>query len=194
MRKSDFSYFHVPNYLDIELHDLILKEISILDNTDSVTINQDGTISYIDPGKGHIRNNRINDDVLDQILTPGIRQLKDITKNLLLSKGMMLPVARGFLNFPNPNSMAWHKDYVEPDMQIDPKKRIVVFYVVAPEMSSAKFMVSPDAEGPGIWNLGFKLDLTPNTLIGHNQNLGHEYIRVDDKEIHIFSILWYDMA
>lgn len=193
MKKSDFNYFNIPNYLDLSLHDLILKEIPFLDNTDSVIINQDGSKS-VDIGKGHIRNNRINEDVLDELLPPGIRQLKDITKNLMLSKGMVLPIARGFLNHNNPNSMSWHKDYVQPEMQIDPKKRIVTFYIAAPKMPNAKFMVSANADGPGIWNIGFKLDLVPNTIIGHNQNLGHEYVQVENKEINIFSILWYDMS
>jgi len=193
MKRSDYKYLHISNYLDLSLHDLIFQELTTL-SSESIIINQDGSITKTTENNGHIRNNRIEDDIIDQLLTPGIKQHKDITKKLMKEQGMLLPVVRGVLNYHNPKSMKWHKDFVPPEMDTDPKKRVVTFYVASKQNIDAMFMVSPNSDGPGIWNLGFKINLEPNMLIAHNQNLGHEYIDLGTKNINILSMLWYDMG
>lgn len=192
MKRSDYKYFYIQNYLNISLHDLILEELNALKDT-SFIVNENGTISETDQGDGHIRNNRIEDDVINEILTPGIKQYKDLIKHLMKEKGMVLPTIRGILNYHNPESIKWHQDFVSNEMYIDPQKRFVTFYVVSNQKLNSTFMVGPNLDGPGLWNLGFKINLEPNLLIAHNQNLGHEYMNMGTKDIHILSMLWYDM-
>jgi hypothetical protein len=195
MKRSDFQFFYKHQYLDEQLHDKIVQELDILRNSKSIEINTDGSMIELDGSYGHIRNwFDLNDHPLDSILTPAIKTYKNLCKEEMIKSGMKNPILRGVLNFYNPDSIKWHKDYVEPEMQVEPTKRWITFYVACPEKPKSTFMVGPNADGPGIWNLGFTLDLEPNMLIAHNQNLGHEYIMLEKAEINIFSLLWYDIA
>jgi hypothetical protein len=195
VKRSDFQFFYQRDYLEKNLHDKILEELPVLDNSKSLEINEEGNIIELDIPSGHIKNKfYTSDEPLDSILTPGIKTYKNICKQEMIHRGMKNPVLRGVLNYSNPVSMAWHKDYVEPSMQIEPTKRWITFYVACPKKPNSTFMVGPNSDGPGIWNLGFTLDLEPNMFIAHNQNLGHEYIMLEKAEINIFSLLWYDIV
>ena len=195
MKKSDFVYFKIFDYLDSELNNQIITEVPFFDDLTSTVITSDGlTINEVPETKGHIRNNQISESTLDNMLPNGIKTLKNKTKEFVRDKGLVLPVLRGINNYKNPDSIKWHKDFVNFDMLIDSKKRIVTFYVAALNPIDATFMVSPNESGPGIWDLGFKLNLMNNLFIGHNQNLGHEYQIITPNPINILSLLWYDLS
>jgi hypothetical protein len=199
MKRSDFVYFNIDQYLNLSINKLIIDELPVFDNKDSIIILSDGSVTAqnLDPDskpQGHIRNNQLEENTLNTILPTGFLELKNKTKQLVIEKGFSKPVLRGISNFKNPDSIKWHKDYISPEMQIDPKKRIVIFYIAADNLIDATFMVSPGADGPGIWNLGFKLNLANNLLIGHNQNMGHEYQINTPHDINILSLLWYDFG
>jgi len=197
MKSSDLNYFYEKDFVSIDLHNQILDELPVLASQNSIVIDKDGNIALElnESGKsstGHIRNTCIKDEPLDSILTPGIREYKNIVKQYLKNRGMVLPVLRGIQNYHNYHSMTWHKDFVSPEMEIDPKKRIVTFYIASYEVPDDTLMVSPTSSAFETWKIGFKLHLVPNLFIGHNQNLGHEYNRIGNKDINIFSLLWYD--
>lgn len=195
MKRSDFQFFYQLDFLDKNLHDKILEELAILDSSRSLEINEEGNIIELDIPPGHIKNRfNMSDEPLDSVLTSGIKTYKNLCKQELLQSGMKNPVLKGVLNYNNPASMSWHKDYVEPEMRVEPTKRWITFFVACPEKPKSTFMVGPNSDGPGIWNLGFKINLEPNMLIAHNQNLGHEYMMLERTEINIFSLLWYDIV
>jgi len=204
MKRSDFGSFYKNDFVDISLHDQLLEELVPLSKLKPTNIDQNGVFGdiYQDDREynlfltiGHIRNWCDTDDgPLDSLLPPGFKRYKDICKQAMIENGMKNPVARSMIVFTKPSVAKWHKDYISPEMQTDPRYRWISFYVLSEEPPKSTFMVSPGPDGPGPWKLGFKVDLATNMVIAHNQNLGHEYLIMEETKTNILTIIWYDIV
>lgn len=194
MKSTNFRYFSKNNYIDISLYNSLLEDIPLIEQASSSIINTDGTITYNLDTKGHIRNLCDNSDrPLDSILPTSVIEFKNLLKVTMLQEGMKNPVVRGVQGVSDPPSIKWHKDYVSPELQIEPSKRWITFFIICEDNTKNTLMVGPSGSSIELWNIGCKYELITNLLIGHNQYLGHEYIRLAPLQGHIFSILWYDL-
>jgi hypothetical protein len=193
MNKNELKYFFIKDFLnDSDVHNRVCSDILLFEDSPAAIIEEDGTTHFHPTKKNHIRNNCLDETVIDKMLSPSIRTIKNIIRPLVIENGLAKPMIRGLQNFSNPDSIRWHKDVVPEDMYIHSSKRFVTFFVVSESQIYSDFMVSLNPTSVELWNIGFKLELETNMLIGHNQFLGHEYNKLRDSKINIFSFLWYD--
>jgi hypothetical protein len=193
MNKNELKYFFIKDFLnDSDVHNRVCSDILLFEDSPAAIIEEDGTTHFHPTKKNHIRNNCLDETVIDKMLSPSIRTIKNIIRPLVIENGLAKPMIRGLQNFNNPDSIRWHKDVVPEDMHIHSSKRFVTFFVVSESQIHSDFMVSLNPTSVELWNIGFKLELETNMLIGHNQHLGHEYNKRQDSRINIFSFLWYD--
>jgi hypothetical protein len=193
MNKNELKYFFIRDFLnDSDVYNRVCSDILLFEDSPAAIIEEDGTTHFHPTKKNHIRNNCLDETVIDKMLSPSIRTIKNIIRPLVIENGLAKPMIRGLQNFSNPDSIRWHKDVVPEDMYIHSSKRFVTFFVVSESQIHSDFMVSLNPTSVELWNIGFKLELETNMLIGHNQFLGHEYNKLRDSKINIFSFLWYD--
>ena len=193
MNKKDLKYFFIKDFLnDSDAYSSICSDILLFENSPAAIIEEDGTTHFHPTKKNHIRNNCLDETAIDKMLSPSIRTVKNNIRPVVIENGLVNPMIRGLQNFRHPESIRWHKDIVPEDMSIHSSKRFVTFFVVSEDQIHSDFMVSLNPTSIELWNIGFKLSLETNMLIGHNQYLGHEYNKLRDSKINIFSFLWYD--
>jgi hypothetical protein len=192
MVSSKYKYFLKKNFLELSVHDNLYSELLSFESQNEIVIDTLGNITTNAKEKNHLRNNCLDESFLDSVLSPYIRQVKDCIRPLVAEQGLQKPMLKGLKNYNNPFTIKWHKDYVTEDMRIEDSKRFITFLVVSPGPIKSNFMVSSSADSVKLWNLGFVTDLEPNMLMGHNQYMGHEYNKIQDSNVCIFSLLWYD--
>jgi hypothetical protein len=193
MDKKELKYFFIKDFLkDPEILNNFISEVLLFENSSAVIIEEDGTVNFHPTNTNHIRNNCLDETVIDGMLSPSIKTLKNIIRPLVIENGLVKPMIKGLTNTTNPDSIRWHKDAITKDMKIHNSKRFVTFFVVSEDQIHSDFMVALNPNSIELWNIGFKIELESNMLIGHNQFLGHEYNKLRDSKINIFSFLWYD--
>jgi len=190
--KSKYRYFYKTNFLNNDLLTNLYQEILEFEKENEKTIDQSGKIITNLETTNHIRNNCLDETFLDSILSPTLIKVKNLIRPYVVEHGLNKPMCKGMVNYYNPDTIKWHKDFISDEMYIDDYKRFVTFLVTSPKPIKSNFLVSSHPESVKLWGLGFHLDLEPNMLIGHNQHMGHEYNKLEDSTISIFSFLWYD--
>jgi len=194
VNSNKYKYFLKENIVPSELHNQLLIDVPNFEKSNAFVINKNGTTTHNLTRYNHIRNNFQDDSMFDMLVDDSIVELKNLIKPLLLEQGLIKPVIKGVQNYTNPNSMSWHKDFVPEEMAIDPLKRFISFVILSNDELDHEFMVGSSAESYNTWKLGLHTKLKTNLIIGHNQNLGHEYIKKGDGNICIFSLLYYDLV
>jgi hypothetical protein len=193
MNKNDLKYFFIKDFLNNpNVLSSFPSEALLFENSPAAIIEEDGTIHFHPTKKNHIRNNCLDETVIDKMLSPNIKTVKNTIRPLVIENGLVKPMIKGLANYSNPDSIKWHKDGIPEDMKIHNSKRFITFFAVSEDQIHSDFMVALNPTSIELWNIGFKLELETNMLIGHNQHLGHEYNKRQDSKINIFSFLWYD--
>ena len=176
---TDYKAFFQEDFLPKELF------LSMVDTKDSfvrrknIIVHEDSNIEFTDKGEtGHVRSHSKELDHLNPIFNSCFIDFFKLTKQKLISEGIADPKLHGVDCYRNYNTVPWHKDYNLFQRPLD--KTIVCFFLLHPFMPDENcdtFTVSPFADSPGLWGLGFKKALKPNLLIVQNNHYGHEYLR-----------------
>jgi hypothetical protein len=203
MKRSDLKYFYQPNFLDSELHELMLDtKNQCLDF--GMTIDSDGSIVFDKGyGDGHnsgtvFRNRYKDNSIIKDNLSQPFKSVIDLLEIKLIENGVKNPVIfnLGMMINPNPSpsnkNYGWHKDYNIIDHIQDPLKLWFTIFSLTKNEVTSEFMVSPTSEGVDYWKLGVKEIVDSNKLFAHNMNLGHQYIVGNKNEVTIMYGRWYD--
>ena len=197
MNRKDYTNFLQKNFLPQDLFDSLLQTKESYVTRKNIFVNADETIEYVDEGsEGWVRNRATDLDALSPIFNEYFIQLFKTTKQRLIQEGAVNPRLHGVRFYRNNESMPWHKDYnVE---EIPELKRLLTVYMINPVLPQEqydKFIVSVYPNSPGHWGLGFKTDLEPNLILGHNQLFGHEFINSGapyNVNRDVLTMLWWD--
>lgn len=161
-----------------------------------IIIENDGKV--LEGGEAYIKNRYINNDILYQFLPSPLVQVIKLFETELKNQGLANPVAFNVstIDSPKPNryglNYGWHKDYNIVGHVTDPLKLWFTFLVLTEDETDSKFMVAPTKDGPGLWNIGFQTTLKSNMAIGHNMNLGHCYTNMEQNNLKMIYIPWFD--
>lgn len=197
MKKSDYRYFYHTDFLDKSLHDTVFYSKELIWE-DGLLINEQGEFSKTE-GDGVLKNRYKDDDtIIFQHLTPNLRQIAKEVKNSLINQGSVNPILFNLnpIHNPDPDSLTqgygWHKDFNLVEHIQDETKLWIVMLIFAKDKINSRLKVSPTPEGPGLWNIGFDLELTPNFMMAHTINLGHDYTVGDLNNLDLLYMRWYE--
>ena len=121
-------------------------------------------------------------------------------KNQLIKQGLKNPIVyniavlSNLVTVPGTNGHGWHKDYNPIKHITDTSKLWITFLALSQSEIDTEFVVSPTTDGPTLWDIGVDLTLTSNVAIGHNMNLGHNYIVNNKNDLSLIYIRWYDAS
>ena len=196
MKKSDYQYFCVHDFLDESLHSqMVLPENQC--QTLNVLITEDGN-TIVDTGNDLVRNRYKDNSIVVDLLSPAFKSVLEQLKNQLIKQGLNNPIVYNIAVFTNPVTIpgtsghGWHKDYNPIKHISDTSKLWITFLALSSSEIDTRFIVSPTADGLTLWDIGVDLTLASNVAIGHNMNLGHNYIAASKNNLSLIYIRWYD--
>lgn len=196
MKRSDYKYFYIPDFLDTTLHQALLDPVNHCAGI-GYTINEDGstTITEDDPV---IRNRYSDDSLLIPRLPEPLARFIHLAKGKMIEHGAIAPTVFNInaIIKPDPDIRTtagqWHKDYNLITHITDPNKLWFTMLSLSSSEVNSEFMVSPTASWPDIWNIGVRTTVESNKLFGHTMNLGHQYFKKDKNDLTLLYIRWYD--
>jgi len=198
MKKSDYQYFCIHGFLDESLHSQMVLPGNQCQSLD-VLITEDGN-TIMGTNDNVIKNRYKDNSIVVDFLPPAFRSVIEQLKNQLIKQGLKNPIVYNIAVLPNPVTTpgtaghGWHKDYNPIKDISDASKLWITFLALSQSEINTKFVVSPTADGPGLWNIGIDLALTSNVAIGHNMNLGHNYVGGTKNNLSLMYIRWYDAS
>lgn len=193
MNKSDYRWFYEENFIDENLRQLLIQNNQFINK--GLFIEEDGFIKNSEP---FINNRCFDNKILKDNLIDPVKVFIEKLENKLLDNGVFKPVlyTAAILVNPNPNpiyrSYPWHKDFNTIKHTTDPKKLWFTFFSLNTSNANSEFMISPNADGPGLWNMGVKKVLKDNQIFGHNMNFGHQYFTKTNNDVQLIYIRWFD--
>lgn len=195
MKNSKYNYFYKENFLDDDLHHLMLDKNNWCLGK-GVRINEDGT--HTTESEPLFKNRYKDNTVLKSILPNPTQNVVTKLESLLIENGVVSPIVYN-LNFmvdikidPTHINGRWHKDFNLISDINDPIKLWFTMLCFTSNQINSQFQISPTSEWPNIWNIGKKETLMSNQLFGHNMNLGHQYFENDLNDLCIMYVRWYD--
>jgi hypothetical protein len=196
MKKSNYNFFYKENFLENNLHQLMLDQKNwCLDY--GCLVQEDGTYT-IEQADSVIKNRYKDNTIVRSLLPEPAQNVVTNLENVLREHGVKDPVLFNFKVLTNitmdPIHLygRWHKDFNLITHITDPLKLWFTMLCLTTNEVDSEFQVSPTSEWPNIWNIGVKKVLQSNQLFGHNMNLGHQYFQNPKNDLGILYVRWYD--
>ena len=198
MKKTDYQYFCIHDFLDESLHSQMVLPKNQCQSAD-VLIAEDGN-TILGTNDNVIKNRYKDNSIVMDFLPPAFKSVVEQLKNQLIKQGLKNPIVyniavlSNLVTVPGTNGHGWHKDYNPIKHITDTSKLWITFLALSQSEIDTEFVVSPTTDGPTLWDIGVDLTLTSNVAIGHNMNLGHNYIVNNKNDLSLIYIRWYDAS